>query len=99
MRRVNFAAKFLGDASLPGIRAIVDGLRARGTLSPAEFVDGCLDLLGPLEVSEQTRSELLAQAEEEGDLRWGTEQASVRPTHRIGVMLALIGASREYQFA
>ena len=98
MRRVNFAAKFLGDASLPGIRAIIDGLRARGTLSPAAFVDGCLDLLGPLEVSEQTRQNL-AQAEEEGDLRWDTEQASRASAQRVGVMLALIGASREYQFA
>ncbi len=99
VRRVNFAAKFLGDASLPGIRAIVDGLRARGTLSPAAFVDGCLELLGPLEVSEQTRRELLAQAEEDGDLRWGTEQECSASAQRVGVMLALIGASREYQFA
>jgi hypothetical protein len=62
-------------------------------------VDGCLDLLGPLEVSEQTRRELLAQAEEGGELRWGTEQESRASAQRVGVMLALIGASREYQFA
>ena len=99
VRRVNFAARFLGDTSLPGIRAIVDGFRARGSLSPAEFVDGCLDLLGPLDVSEQTHRELLAQAEEEGDLRWHTEQEAHASTQRVGVMLALISASREYQFA
>jgi len=99
VRRVNFAARFLGDASLPGIQAIVDGLRARGTLSPTECVDGCLDLLGPLDVSEQTRRELLAQAEEGGELRWGTEQEYRASAQRVGVMLALIGASREYQFA
>jgi hypothetical protein len=50
-------------------------------------------------VSQQTRYELLAQAEEEGDLRWGTEQESRAATQRVEVMLALIGASREYQFA
>jgi hypothetical protein len=61
-------------------------------------VDGCLDLLGPLQVSQQTYSELLAQAEEEGDLRWDTEQATRASAQRVGVMLALIGASREYQF-
>jgi hypothetical protein len=99
VRRVNFAAKFLGDTSLPGIRAIVDGLKARGTLSPAEFVDGCLDLLGPLDVGEQTRRELLAQAEEGGELRWETEPEAHASAQRVGVMLALIGASREYQFA
>jgi hypothetical protein len=50
-------------------------------------------------VSEQTHRELLAQAEEEGDLRWHTEQESRASTQRVGVMLALISASREYQFA
>ncbi len=99
VRRVNFTAKLLGDTTLPGIRAIVDGLRARGPLSPVEFVDGCLDLLGPLDVSEQTRGELLAQAEEGGELRWDTEQEASASERRVGVMLALISASREYQFA
>jgi hypothetical protein len=99
VRRVNFTAKLLGDTTLPGIRAIVDGLRARGPLSPVEFVDGCLDLLGTLDVSAQTRGELLAQAEEGGELRWDTEQEASASERRVGVMLALISASREYQFA
>jgi uncharacterized protein (DUF1800 family) len=99
VRRVNFAAKFLGDTTLPGIRALIDALRARGPLSPAAFVDACLDLLGPLDVGAQTRSELLAQAEEGGELRWDTEQAARISERRVGVMLALISASREYQLA
>jgi uncharacterized protein (DUF1800 family) len=99
VRRVNFAAKFLGDTTLPGIRAITGALKARGTLSPEAFVDACLDLLGPLEVGEQTYHELLAQAREGGDLRWETEQDATTSTHRVGVMLALISASREYQLA
>jgi hypothetical protein len=99
VRRVNFAAKFLGDTTLPGVRSIVEALKARGTLSPEAFVDGCLDLLGPLEVGEETRHELLAQAEEDGELRWDTEAACQTSEHRVGIMLALISASREYQFA
>ncbi|MEE9148649.1 MAG: DUF1800 family protein, partial [Candidatus Tectomicrobia bacterium] len=99
VRRVNFAATLLGDTSLPGVRAIIETLRERGNLSPAEFVDGCLDLIGPLEMGEQNRSELLAQAEEEDELRWGTEEECSASERRVGVMLALIGASREYQFA
>jgi uncharacterized protein (DUF1800 family) len=99
VRRVNFAAKFLGNTTSPGIRAIVNRLKRRGSLSPAEFVDGCLDLIGPIEVSESTRRELLAQAEERGDLGWDTEQETKASEQRIGVMLALIAATREYQFA
>ena len=99
VRRVNFAAKHLGDTSSPGVHDMVDQLRKRGNLSPAELVDGCLDLIGPLEVSDSTRRELLEQAEEGGDLRWNTEQESTASKNRVGVMLALIAASREYQFA
>jgi len=99
VRRVNFAAKYLGDTSLPGIKAMVTALQEQGTLAPAAFVDACLDLLGPLDVSAQTYGELLAQAEDGGWLTWETADDVKTSTQRVGVMLALIGASREYQFA
>ena len=99
VRRVNFAANLLSDTALPGVRAIVEQIRAQGTLSASEFVDGCLDLIGPLEVDEDTRRELLTQAERGGELRWDTEQEASASEERLGVMLALIAASREYQFA
>ena len=99
VRRVNFAAKLLGDTTLPGVKAIVGGLRERGTLSPEQFVDGCLDLVGPLEINEFTREELVAQAREGGDLRWNTEEEANESERRVGIILALIAASRDYQFA
>ena len=99
VRRVNFAAKLLGNSTMPGVRSIINRLSDRGTLSPVEFVNGCTDLIGPLEIGEQTRSELLAQAEKGGDLRWGTEQEIKTSEQRVAVMLVLIAASREYQFA
>jgi uncharacterized protein (DUF1800 family) len=99
VRRINFAANLLGDTTSPGVQAIINALRAQGRLSPEAFVDGCLDLIGPLEVCEQTRAELLAQAASEGELRWDTAEESRTSEQRVGVMLALISASREYQFA
>ena len=99
MRRVNFAAGLLGDTSLPGVRAIIDGLRERGVSAPEEFVDACLDMVGPLEFSEATRAELLDQAAEDGALNWDTEADSKQSEKKIGVMLALIAASRDFQFA
>src|SRR5207245_10188594 len=62
MARINFVAGLVGDPSLPGVRAIIDRLKTKGTLSPEQLVDGCLDLLGPVEVSPETRQELVAQA-------------------------------------
>ncbi|MCI0902048.1 MAG: DUF1800 domain-containing protein [Chloroflexi bacterium] len=99
VRRVNFAAGLLGDTSLPGVRAIIDGLRQRGVSSPEEFVDTCLELVGPLEFSESTRAELLDQATEGGDLSWDTDEECEKSDKKIGVMLALIAASRDFQFA
>jgi len=99
VRRVNFAAGLMGDTSLPGIQAMVAELRQRGVSEPEEFVDACLDIVGPLEFSEATHSELLDQATEDGSLSWDTEEDSEKSEQKIGVMLALIAASRDFQFA
>jgi Protein of unknown function (DUF1800) len=98
MARINFMAERIGDTSLPGVRAIVDRLKQRGSLSPEQLVDGCLDLLGPLEVASDTKQELLSQAKEWGQISWsnGNAQAS---DQRVGQMLQLVVATREYQFA
>ncbi len=99
VRRVNFAASLLGDTALPGVRSVIEGLKSQGGLSPEEFVDECLAAIGPLEVGEDTRRELLDQAREGRSLRWNTPEECDDSEKRIGVMLALIAASREYQFA
>ena len=95
VRRVNFAAGLLGDTSLPGVQAIVGVLRERGAMTPAQLVEACLELSGPVEVGEATYSELLEQARQGGDLTWDSDDAE----RRVGVMLALIAASRDFQFA
>ncbi len=99
VRRVNFAAKLLSDTSLPGVQAILAGLKERGALSPAEFVRACLDLAGPVQVDAGTFDELLAQAQQGGDLAWDTDEQAQESARRAGAMLAMIAATREYQFA
>ena len=99
MSRVNFAADLVGDTSLPGVQSIINRLRAQGELSPEALVDGCLDLLGPLEVESKTRQHLIAQAEEDGVLLWESGDEESPSTQRVAQMLQLIVATREYQFA
>lgn len=99
MARINFVAGLVGDPSLPGVRAIIDRLKAKGTLSPEQLVDGCLDLLGPVEVGADTRRELVAQATQWGPTSWASEVAAKAADKRVGEMLQLIVATREYQFA
>jgi hypothetical protein len=98
MKRINFAASMLGDTSRPGIRAIIARLKAQGDLSPEAFVDGCLDLIGPLEVQPEVRQRLIDHAKEGNGLRWGTEQEVSASTKRVGEMLQLIASLREFQY-
>ena len=68
-------------------------------MSPGEFVDSCLDVMGPLEVDDRTRGQLVAHAAAEGDLSWGPNGASGASTDRVGEMLQLIVSLQAYQFA
>ena len=61
-------------------------------------VAAALDIIGPLEVSGQTMEELVTMADQGGSLDWGTDEKSAQSEQRVADMLALIAASREYQF-
>ena len=91
VNRVNFVAERVGNTDLPGVRSIIDRVASRETaITPDALVDRCLDQMGPLEVSAVTRKELLDHAESDGE-------AADLP-RRVADMLALIAATREYQF-
>ena len=97
MRRVNFVADLVGDVSRPGIQSLIASLKTQGARSPDQVVDGCLDLLGPLEVAPESRTELIDFAGEQGDYAWDTDASSA--TRRVGELLQLIVSLREYQYA
>ena len=98
VRRINFAADRLSDIELPGVKSIIERIKARGNLKPADFVDACIDIVGPLEINSSTRQELIDSAGQQGDVRWDTKEAASTSARRTGDTLALIAASREYQF-
>ena len=84
---------------LLGVQDVIKRVASNDTAITAEaLVDRCLDQMGPMEVSENTRGELLAQAESEGALVCGTDKDYADFSRRVGDMLALIAATREYQF-
>jgi hypothetical protein len=99
MARINFVAGLVGDPLLPGVRLIIDRLKAKGTLSSEQLVDGCLDLLGPVQIGSDTRRELVDQAKAWGQISWDRESNAQNADKRVGEMLQLIVATREYQFA
>ena len=64
------------------------------TMSAEELVDRCLDIMGPVDVSDSTKSELVSHVESGGDIELGGESFSRRTSETF----ALIAATREYQF-
>ena len=100
VERVNFVAKELSDVRSPGVRSIIDRLEQsseQGVLDPSELADGCLDLLGPIQVSDETRSVLVDYASRLGDLDLNGHQPGDQAEQRVGSMLRLVAATREYQ--
>ncbi len=97
VERVNFAAKELGNPDNPGVRAVADRIaRDEGSApSPERLVDGCLDLMGPLQVEADTREAIVAFASRFEPLDLDADE-SVRIVANV---MRLIASSKEYQLA
>ena len=98
--RANFAAKRVTDVANPGIREMVDRIarECNDTAAAEELVDTCLDVIGPMSVSDDTRDSLIeaaSKATEEsqhnGHSEYGADQ------QQIVEILRMIVSSREYQ--
>ena len=100
VQRVNFMADQLGDTSLPGVQDIIRRIASSNGkgMSPDQLVDGCLEQMGPLQVKDSTRSELIDFVQSEtGQISWhnGDYEKGADVTCKV---LALITGTREYQF-
>ncbi len=96
VERINFTADQVGNVDLPGVQAIISRLGSEGgTMSPDRLVDGCLEMVGAYELSQETRDKLISHAQRGGELRTDTEEFA----NSVGQMLQLIVATQEYQFA
>ena len=98
--RVNFAAQHMSDTSNPGVRDMVQRVLSVSGVSsdPSELVDGCLDVIGPMEVLDETRDLLLKVAS--AGIREGGSEAhgETEDSQRLILNLfRLIVSSREYQ--
>ncbi len=76
---------------------MIDRVKSEAT-TPEALVDRCLDLLGPMEVTDNTRAELLTHAASNGDLVWDDDHTA-ESAQRVAEMMQLIVSTREYMFA
>jgi uncharacterized protein (DUF1800 family) len=99
VKRINFVADRVSNIDLPGVQSIINRVASADiATTPESLVERCLDLMGPVQVSEITRQQLTSHAEEEGAMSWATDEEYATSAQRVGDMMALIAASTEYQF-
>ena len=93
MKRTNFVSELISDTERPGVRNIIDRIKLAGSI-PKDVIDACLDIMGPMDVSDQTRRELIDHSEKQGVFDWNRDGEE-----RLIEVLQLLVATREYQFA
>ena len=101
VERINFAARYLGDVTEPGVRDVIDRLASSngGTLTPEELVDGCSDLAGPVSLKESTRRDIIHHVAAHGDVSLRGHSQGDESERRVADVLKLIASSREFQVA
>ena len=99
VRRINFVADRVGDTTLPGVRSIINRISDNGDMTASQLVDACVDLIGPVRVTQDTHAEIVAHVEKGGAIRRGSTEADKSAfARRVGEVLQLIASTREYQF-
>jgi uncharacterized protein (DUF1800 family) len=98
LRRINFAADQVVKEDMPGVQSIIERMSHRGELNAEGLVDGCLDLMGPVKVEDQTRQELIDHVSK-GESTNGNGNGSARTfSERVIGAMQIIASTREYQF-
>ncbi len=99
VERINFAADYLGRTELPGVQGMISRLMSQGdSLSPEQFVDSCADLVGCLNLTEDTRQQLITHAGRGGVLTHANDAERAEFTRRSGEMFQIIASTSEFQF-
>ena len=104
VERLNFASDQLGDVNKPGVRAMVERIVAEaahdgGVISPEELVDGCLEQMGAISVSAETRVGLVEFASREGALKVRGPEPDEEVRRRVADVMKLASATPEFQRA
>ena len=101
VERVNFVAHEFANVQNPGVRRIIERLANDngGVFTPDTLVEKCLDLIGPVEVSDATRTALLEYAEHLGEISLKDHQEGDDAEKGVAGLLSLAAATKEFQLA
>ena len=101
VERVNFVAHEFANVQNPGVRRIIERLANDngGSFTPDTLVEKCLDLIGPVEVSDTTWTALLEYAEHLGEISLKDHQEGDDAEKGVAGLLSLAAATKEFQLA
>ena len=96
MKRTNFMADLIGNKQFDGVKEILHFVKSQSN-TPESVVESCLNILGPLVVSNDTRQELIDHVSLSGNFDWNDDTHNGGDSRTLE-LLQLIVATREYQF-
>ena len=101
VERLNFVTQQLGDVTKPGVKAMVQKVKSagNGTISPERLVDACLDTMGLVVISDETRKILENFAKESSEAQSNGKDAEGQSDQDIARMFQMVAATHEYQRA
>ena len=101
VERINFAGRILNDPDKSGVRDIIDRIKNADSttehITSDELVDRCLDVLGPLDVMESTRTGIKKYALKYGELSWNDGVSSSNFDYAAVAIIQLVVSTQEYQ--
>ena len=98
VERINFASSKFSDTAQPGIVEMIGRLAAdsTGDLTPEGLVQACLNQMGAIDVSDDSRDALVRHASAGGDLHLNGDGSG---RGRVAEILQLIAATPDFQRA
>jgi len=93
VERINFASEQFGNLDSPGVKSMIGNILADERKSPGGLVDACLDEMGVLSVSSETRDALEKFAQQSGG------SPELTDSERISMMLRLAATTHDFQRA
>ena len=99
VERVNFANQQMGDTKKPGVKSMIERIISteERVISPEGLVDACLDQVGAMSVSDDTRRVLIDFASLGGEAQLGSGNPDDNTRKRIAVVLQMVASSHEFQ--
>lgn len=100
VNRVNFASDHMSNLDNPGVENIVNYILENNNspITPQQVVDNCIEVLGPLEISADTKVSLLEVASKLDRIESNGHSRQQRTIELIQELIRMIVSSKEYQF-